>query len=368
MNKPIRILHVLDGLGTGGAEAMIMNWYWHMNREAVQFDFLVRSSRNVFAEEIASYGGKVFVMPPYPSQYFANKRETIRFFAEHAKDYAGIHVHGNALLYVNVFSIAKKNGIDLRIFHSHSTFTKSIYLPLHVSNRLRIDRLATDFFACSKAAGVWAFGNHGYTVVNNGIMTDRFVFNENKRKMIRNQLEIADETVYGHIGRFEPVKNHAFLLEVFEKILQRDENSVLLLLGDGKLVDQIKEMAAQKKIAEKVRFAGRQKEVGDFLSAMDVFLLPSHNEGLPVVAVEAQAASLPCLLSDTITREVGLTDLVSYLPLTNSDAWAECALNMRRIPRRNTQEEIVRAGYDIKQSAQFLEKFYCSKYDRNRGK
>lgn len=362
MDKPIRILHVLDGLGTGGAEAMIMNWYRHINREAVQFDFLVRSSRNVFADEIASYGGRVFVMPLYPSQYFANMRETSRFFAEHAKDYVGIHVHGNALLYVNVFQIAKKNGINLRIFHSHSTFTSSKYLPLHFFNRLRIDRMATDFFACSKAAGVWAFRNRDYTVVKNGVMTEHLVFDENKRKSIRDQLKIADETVYGHIGRFEPVKNHVFLLEVFEKILKRDENSILLLLGDGKLVDQIKELADQKKIAHKVRFAGRQKEVGDFLSAMDVFMLPSHNEGLPVVAVEAQTASLPCLLSDTITREVELTDAVCFLPLTHSDAWADCALRMRCLAKRNTKEDIIRAGYDIKQSAEFLEKFYCSSY------
>lgn len=368
MDKPIRILHVLNGLGTGGAEAMIMNWYRHIDREVVQFDFLVRSVRNVFADEIASYGGRVFVMPPYPSQYFANKRETDRFFAEHGKEYAGIHVHGNALLYVNVFPIAKRNGINLRIFHSHSTSTSSKYLPLHIFNRLRIDRMATDFLACSKAAGAWAFRGHDYTVINNGVMTEHLVFDENKRKLVRNQLKIADETVYGHIGRFEPVKNHVFLLEVFEKILQKDENSILLLLGDGKLVDQIKEMADQKKIAHKVRFAGRQKEVGDFLSAMDVFLLPSHHEGLGIVAVEAQASGLPCLLSDTIPHEVELTNLVKFLPISDPDVWVETALNMNGTLRRNTQEEIVRAGYDIKQSTQFLEKFYCSKYDRYRGK
>lgn len=360
MKKPIRILHILNGLGAGGAESIIMNWYRHIDRNKVQFDFLIRTNVNIYADEIAEYGGRVFIMPSYPRHYFANKKETIRFFEEHANDYAGIHVHGNALLYVNVFGIAKKNGINFRIYHSHSTTTDLKYLPLHKINRRRIKRLATDFFACSKAAGEWAFKSQEYIVLNNGVETDRFKYDVDVRKRTRDLLGITDETVYGHVGRFVTVKNHIFLLEVFEKVIKKEEKALLLLVGDGVLIDNIRKLAQEKGIDHKILFTGRQKKIEDFMNAMDVFMLPSHNEGLPIVAVEAQATGIPCILSDTITREVKMTDLVQFLPINDSDIWAEYGKKASHIPRKNKQEEIKQAGYDISFSTKFLEEYYYS--------
>ena len=177
---------------------------------------------------------------------------------------------------------------------------------------------------------------------------------------MRKMLGIADETVYGHVGRFVPVKNHPFLLGVFEKILQKDEKAVLLLLGDGDQIDHIKELAQKKGIAQKVRFMGHKDNVADFMNTMDIFLLPSFHEGFGIVAVEAQAAGLPCLLADTITREVEITDRVRFLPLGDSDIWAKYALEMRHYPRLNTQEAIREVGYDIETSTRILEKFYCA--------
>ena len=362
MSCPIRILHVLNGLGTGGAEAIVMNWYRHINRTKVQFDFLVRSKDNVYADEIADYGGRVFVMPSYPVHYFSNRRETTRFFKEHASDYVGIHVHGNALLYVNVFNIARKYGIDLRIYHSHSVATNVKYFPFHVLNRCRIKRLATDYFACSNAAGEWAFKNMPYTVIKNGIISENFKYSENVRNSVRDLLGISDKTVYGHVGRFVPVKNHGFLLDVFQKIIQKDDNSVLLLLGEGELFDSIKKIVNEKGISDKVFFLGRRQNLSDYMNAMDVFLLPSFHEGLPIVAVEAQAAGLPTVLSDSITREVSLTDLVQFLPITDSSVWADQVLRIKNMPRKNTQKEIIMTGYDISNSVQFLENFYCSRF------
>jgi glycosyltransferase involved in cell wall biosynthesis len=360
MSDPIRILHVLNGLGTGGAEAIVMNWYRHIDRDKVQFDFLIRSNVNIFADEIEKLGGRVYIMPPYPSCYFANKRETTRFFKEHANDYAGIHVHGNALLYVNVFNIAKKYGINMRIFHSHSIQTNFKYLPIHIYNRCRINNLATDFFACSQAAGEWAFKSRPYIVINNGIETDRFVYNEADRIRTRESLGIIDEKVYGHVGRFVPVKNHNFLLEVFEKILRRDDNSLLLLVGEGELLDNVKQLAKEKGISKRIIFTGRRRDIPALMNAMDVFVLPSHYEGLGIVAVEAQASGLPVLLSDNITKDVKMTSCVDFLPLTDSEVWAERCIDLSNISRTNTQEAIINSGYDISSSTKILEEYYCS--------
>lgn len=360
MSGPIRILHVLNGLGTGGAEAIVMNWYRHIDRSRVQFDFLVRSETNIYADEIKAYGGRVFVMPAYPRYYLANKKETTRFFEEHGQDYVAVHVHGNALLYVNVFEIAIKHGIKFRIFHSHSTFTALKYRPLHRINQYRIRKLATDFLACSTAAGKWAFKRRPFIVVNNGIDAGHFRYCQDIRASMRNRLGVGNNTVYGHVGRFVPVKNHVFLLEVFEKILKKDENSRLLLIGEGELFEGVRNMACEKKMIDKIIFAGRQSAISDYMNAMDVFLLPSHYEGLVIVAVEAQASGLPCLLSNKITDEVKLTDLVKFLPISDSDIWAEYAIKMSHIARRNTQPEIVQSGYDIVDSTKFLEDYYYS--------
>lgn len=362
MSEPIRILHVLNGLGTGGAEAIIMNWYRNIDRTKVQFDFLIRSDVNMFEEEIKELGGRVYITPGYPRHYIANKRATKHFFDEHASEYAGIHVHGNALLYVNIFDIAKKHGIDLRIFHSHSTSTSLKYRWLHILNRYRIKRLATDFLACSDAAGKWAFADNQYILVKNGVNTEQLSYNASVREEVRNSLQLPnDAVVYGHVGRFVPVKNHMFLIEVFEKIVATNDKARLLLIGEGPLFDDVKRVAKEKNIYEKIIFAGRQKNIPAFMNAMDIFLLPSLFEGLVIVAIEAQASGLPCILSGAVTKEVKLTDLVDFLPLTDIDAWVKRSTELNGMERKNTQAEIAKAGYDIKHSTKILEEYYCSR-------
>lgn len=368
MNDPIRILHVLNGLGSGGTEAIIMNWYRRIDRSKVQFDFLVRSKDNMYADEIAEYGGRVFVMPPYPHKYLKNKKETTLFFKEHGKEFLGIHVHGNALLYVNIFKIAKKNGIDFRIYHSHNTSTKIMYRPWHIFNRFRIKKLATEYFACSTLAGKWAFNFSQFTVVKNGIDTNRFSYNEAVRKNIRSRLKITNQTVYGNVGRFVPVKNHIFLLETFEKILEKDSNSFLMLIGDGDLDESIKSIAKEKGIFDKIFFLGRQNNIYDFMNAMDVFLLPSLHEGLPIVAIEAQASGLPCLLSNRISCETKITDNVQFLSISDSGLWADSAIKSSHIFRKNVQSEIKQSGYDIFDSAKFIEQCYLSHVNEKNGR
>ena len=357
---PIKILHVLNGLGSGGAEAIIMNWYRHIDKTKIQFDFLIRSTENIYAEEIRNYGGQVYIMPPYPGAYFANRTETEKFFREHSGEYKAIHVHGNALLYVNIFKIAKKSGVQNRIFHSHSIQTSPAYLILHIFNRFRIQKLATHYFACSDAAGKWAFRNGPFIIINNGIITERFCYNVSVRTRMRQELGLQGKVVYGHVGRFAAVKNHVFLLEVFGKLAQKKKESVLLLLGEGELQEKIKQIAEEKGIGDKVLFLGRKSNVGNYFQAMDVFLLPSLHEGFPIVAVEAQGSGLRSVLSDTIPNEVAITELVTRLPISNSDVWVEYLMNLDPQGRRDTTADIQKAGYDIKKTTKYLEAFYCS--------
>ena len=216
---PIRVLHVITGLGSGGAESMLMNWYRNIDRDVVQFDFLLRSQENIYADEIEKLGGRVFYTAEFPKKYFENKKQTKKFFKEHATEYSAIHVHCNALLYVNVFSIAKKHGIKNRIIHSHSTKTKNkLFEIIHKINKKKIHKLANGFFACSKEAGEWAFNKKiSYEIIYNGIDIHRFKYSNEFREEIRKELAIEDKFVIGHVGRFLDVKNHAFLLEVFKK-------------------------------------------------------------------------------------------------------------------------------------------------------
>jgi len=211
---PIRILHVITGMGSGGAEMMIMNWYRNIDRSKVQFDFLLRSPENIYAEEIESMGGRVYYTSTYPRHYFRNKRETKRFFKEHASEYAAIHVHCNALLYVNVFGIAKKYGIKTRIIHSHNTQARNrVFGLVHKLNKRRVQRMATHLFACSGEAGEWAFSPNGrYRVITNGIDTQKYGFNPVAREDIREELGIQDKFVIGHVARFLPLREYTSML------------------------------------------------------------------------------------------------------------------------------------------------------------
>lgn len=357
----VRILHVINGMGSGGAEAMIMNWYRTIDRSLVQFDFLLRSTENIFDSEIRELGGRVFYTAEYPKRYFKNKRETKAFFKEHMGEYAAIHVHCNALLYVNVFDIAKKYGIENRIIHSHSTKSKNkIFEVLHKFNKHKIQKKATMFLACSHDAGRWMFPEGvDYEVIPNGIDVEKFKYNIDARREIRNELNIGEQFVVGHIGRFLDVKNHAFLLNVFEKICKKREDVMLILVGTGPLEQTIKDEVKKRGLSEKVRFLGVRKDTAKLYSAMDVFALPSKYEGLPLVLIEAQANGLYCVASEYVPKESKVTDSISYLSLDRIGEWEDALLLHQSLEKReDCWETVACSGFDIKRSVEKLEKYY----------
>lgn len=359
--EPVRVLHVINGMGSGGAESFIMNIYRNIDREKIQFDFLVRSSKEKFYfEEINKLGGKIYIMPPFPKNFIRNYRETKLFLKTHKK-YKIIHVHGNALIYIIPLIIAHKLNIPCRIMHSHNTNTRrKIYKPIHYLNKMIINSLITDSFACSQEAGEWMFNHNDFKVIKNGIDVEKFLYSEICREEIRKELNIEQNFVVGHVGRFLNAKNHVFLVDVFNDICKRKDNAILILVGTGPLETEIKRKIKNLNLADKVIFIGERSDVNKLMCAFDTFVFPSIFEGLGIAVVEAQASGLPCIISDTIPREVAITGLVKFLSITrSSQVWSDEILSCES-QRNNMYNEMTKSGFNVKQLSEKLQEFYLN--------
>ena len=366
-SKVIRVLHVVTYMGRGGLETMIMNYYRNIDRSRVQFDFLVhRDFEADYDKEIQELGGKIYRLPPLNplSKEYLSKLDA--FFNKH-KEYKIVHSHLDCMSAIPL-KYAKLHGVPVRIAHSHnSNQTKDLKYLLKLFYKTKISKYANNLFACSNDAGRWMFGeNADFTVLNNAIDTEKYLFNNNTAQKIRKELKIeSDSLVIGHVGRFENQKNHSFIIDIFAEILKKNSTSVLLLVGEGSLRKSIEEKVNSLGISNKVIFAGLRTDVNELLQAMDVFLFPSLYEGLPVSIVEAQASGLPCLISDKVPLECKKTDLVYQMNLSDSpDKWAEKVVELSKIKRENTYEEIKESGFDIKSNAQKLEELYLYSYRR----
>ena len=355
----IKILHVLNNLGSGGAESFVMNVYRNIDRSRIQFDFLVRSSENNFLlDEIKNMGGKVTLLPSFPRHILSNYKGLNHYLKHHAKEYKAIHVHANSLVYVKPLELAAKYGIEKVIIHSHNT--KSAAPFIHKYNLDRIDKWVTDRFACSNMAGEFMFPNKQFKFIPNGIDLEKFRFSNEKRKKIRSRLNInEDMTIIGHIGRFTYAKNHEKLIDIFAEYKTLNSLSKLVLIGEGKERDMIYQLVRQKGLVDDVIFTGAVNNVDAFLSAMDIFCLPSRFEGLPVVLIEAQAASVPCLVSSATTKESNCGGVIFKSLDDSSYDWA---LSIDGIIRnsenrdRSVNEKL--KSFDIRLVAKNLEEFY----------
>ncbi|SDQ14109.1 glycosyltransferase family 1 protein [Carnobacterium viridans] len=366
--EPIRVLHVIDGMGSGGAEAFIMNLYRNIDRTKVQFDFLLRNAENMHFDEIESLGGHIFMTASFPRHAWQNYKDTKAFFTEH-NGYDIIHVHGNALLYMSGLLLAKKTGVPCRIMHSHNTQArKPIFRLIHEGNKLFINTLATNQMACSTVAGKWMFYGKDCKVVNNGIDVKEYLYNEIARNDIREEFQLDGKFVVGHVGRFLNSKNHSFLLDIFVEIHKQNESAVLLLIGIGPLEEEIRNKVHQLGLEAAVIFSGMRRDVERMLQAMDIFLFPSLFEGLGIVAVEAQAAGLHAIVSEAVPKEAFLTELIESIPLSApKEEWAKKALLYQQgYDRPNTFEELQNAGYNIESVAKEMEHFYISKVQGNK--
>lgn len=362
----IRILHIVTYMGRGGLETMLMNYYRHIDREKIQFDFLVhRDFEADYDQEILALGGRIYYISrlvPWSGSY---RKELKAFFKAHP-EYKIVHVHQDCLSSV-ALQCASECGISVRIAHSHNSnqdknwkyIVKRYYMK-------QIPHYATDFFACGKAAGDWMFGGRSYQMLNNAIDTVGYRYAPEKASRMRNQLQLGDAVVIGHVGRFTPQKNHAFLVDVFSECVKINPNVRLLLVGNGDGRKQIEQKVFALGLDDKVIFTGVRSDVNELMQAMDVFVFPSLYEGLPVTMIEAQAAGLPCVISDRVSQECIVTrGLVTSRKLEEAPSqWAKHILGQAVLPRENHLSEIAASGYDITAAAKHLETFYLQSAER----
>lgn len=362
--KPIRILHIVSSMNLGGIETLLMSIYREIDRNKVQFDFLVhRSEKGFFDDEIIKLGGEIHhIQPLNPIKYFIYRKQLKLFFNSN-KQYSIVHSHLNENSSF-ILAIAKKCGVKHRIAHSHIDQLGGAYTFIKTIIKKHINKVSTKRFACSKQAGLWLYENAEFSVFNNAINTNNFIFKSIIRDTLRNELKIDSKTfVIGHIGSFKKQKNHVFIVDVFYYYLKLNPKSRLLLIGSGNLMPAIKQKAETLKVLDKIIFTGAIGNANDYLNVMDLFLLPSLYEGLGIVAVEAQANGLPILMSDNLPNELNITDLPKRLNLNiGADKWANEINNMinENKPRKGYEKYILKSGYDINASANYLEGFYQS--------
>ena len=412
----IRVLHVLGGLGLGGAECRILDLYRNMDRDSIQFDFLVHypaektgkksptsdelmavREPDYFDNVVYKLGGRIFCLPKFTGTNLSEYKKAIkRFFKTHEGQWKVVqgHMTSTAALYLPV---AKKSGVPICIAHARSAgvdkglkgyATKFLRTPLHKEN-------FTDYcFACSKEAGISVFGEklveeQKVEIIPNAIDLKRFTYAPATRDKIRSELGLSNAIIIGHVGSFRYAKNHEFLLNVFAQLVRRIDNDdlneytilhgmriKLLMLGKGPLQEEMEELAKKLHIYERCIFAGNKSNASDYYQAMDYFCFPSRYEGLPGSVVEAEASGLQCLVSDSVTDEVDVTDLVTMMSLNEDPAaWAKkiiddlilksnpvgesgIAFGNRAECSEYACNELKQAGFDVKAQAKEMTYFY----------
>lgn len=363
----------------GGLENFIMNIYRKIDREKIQFDFLVtREEKGIFDQEIESLGGKIYNIPKMEIVGYVKYCKILYNFFKKHNEYKIVHCHRDALcaVYLNQ---ARKANIPIRIAHSHNTNIIDKdglkgYLRITIKNFLKkfINKNATDFFACSKEAGQWLFGEYisekELVIIKNGIDVDKYKYNEKIAFQIRRELEIDEDTfLIGHVGRFDLQKNHKFLIEIINKIDKKISNYKVCLVGDGILKDEIVNLVKQYHLEEKILFLGIRSDVNKLMMSFDLFLFPSLFEGLGIVLIEAQATGLKCIVSDTIPLEADMNiGLLKRVCINNLDEWSTEILreyyDKYNINRKLSYYEIVSNGYSNCKVKDYLTEFYKNKY------
>jgi len=371
--EPIRILNLFTNMNRGGAETVVMNYYRHIDRSRVQFDFMVhREKRGTFEDEIESLGGKVFRMPPIKITTLQRYKENLKeFFTQH-KEYRIIHGHMSELG-AFAYKAAKDAGIPIRICHAHNTRMETdrktlfrLYLiwlcKKHITHR----------FSCGKNAARWFYGDQNQeeiVIMNNAVDSKTFRFDATKSQQIKKELGIEDKLAIGHIGRFNTQKNHEFIIEIFKEIHDIDNQTVLLLAGEGELQERIKQKVKMLGIENSVMFLGMRNDIESLINGFDVFLLPSLFEGLPVTLIEAQSNGLKCFVSQNVPTESNLTGNVEFISLNKKASyWGEKILSCKAgYERKNFSQEIERSGFEITKEAPKLCELYLNYYRKSLG-
>lgn len=373
MVEPIRVMQIMGRMMGGGVEATTLNHYRFLDHDRVQFDFVVQSdSDNVPVEEIERYGGRIFTVPSYKN-FTQYNSELHRVFKEEQPDI--VHSNMNALSVFPLRAAARAN-IPIRIAHSHSTSNPNEVAKNMVKNALRpfSKVYPTHLAACGTLSAEWLFGNKAVQngdvhYIHNAIDLHKFEFNAEKRAEYRASIGVQDnQLVIGQVGRFSAQKNQMFSLDVFREVLNRVPNAVLVFLGIGDTMEEVKQKAVELGMQNHVKFMGLRHDVAAWYSAFDVLLFPSLYEGLPLSLIEAQASGLPIVVSSCVTEEAFINiKLVTVMSLKQSPKqWADAIIQASRssdlASRCHQITPLQAAGYEIRDSAQALQQWYEDLY------
>ena len=365
----IRVAHIIGKWVGGGVESVVMNYYNYIDREKIQFDFICdEDSTNIPYDEIEKLGGKVILIPPY--QRIVKYHKTLKNVLKDG-NYKIVHSHINTLSVFSLFA-AKCAGVPVRIAHSHSTTNKKEKKKNILKQILRpFSKLfATDYMCCSEYAGRWLFGDKEYDkgnvyLLNNAIDLDKFKYDEKVRIKKREELNIEDDTlVIGHVGRFVEQKNHRFLIDIFNEVHKQNSKSVLLLAGQGPLMNEMMKKVERLGLGDSVKFLGQRHDIEQLYQAFDVFCLPSLYEGLGMVLIEAQCSGLYCVASNEVPNIVNIADIVKFCDLRNIKEWKENIL-IRQDTRKDLFKKLTECGYNIKKENKKIVLKYIEMEKRN---
>lgn len=365
-NKKIKVLQIVGAMNMGGTETMLMNIYRNIDRSKVQFDFISYSEKDgYYDEEIKRLGGKIIKL---------NKSKSVKELCNAINDNGPYDVvHAHTLFNCGIaMKAAKKCKVKIRISHSHTNldYSNNVIKKIYINMMRRsINKNSTNLLACSKSAGTYLFGEKNihkdkYSYFPNLIEYSKFIDKyDNQVSKFKEEMNISNKFIIGHIGRFIEAKNHKFLIDILANMIEKNIDAVLLLVGDGPLRIEIEKIAKQRNVYDKIRFIGIRDDVNVVLKSMDVFVFPSIYEGLGLVMLEAQASGIPCVVSNAIQPEADLNlGLVTKLSLDDSvDLWVDNILNISN-KKENDINKIIQAfettGYSIEVGIDKLMKIY----------
>ena len=362
--EPMRILHVVHTLNRGGMESRIMDLYRHLDHEKFQYDFYVESGQNgMFDEEVMSLGGRVFLSKGQNKHNIPDFKSFHHFLIEHP-EYQIVYSYNQwAGWYLKE---AKKCGIPYRIANARTSIqTKSLKNSIKNVVKLNVNNYATHRFAVSKKAALWLFGEKivesgKVKVWPNAIDTEKFAFSQKIRNEVRNELHLGDSFTAIHVGNIRFEKNHPALLRIFAEIKKSRNDARLVLVGGGD-IETLHPLIKDLGIEDSVLYLGVRRDIPRLLQAGDVFIFPSLYEGFPGAVLEAEASGLNCIISDTITDEVMLTEHIAMMSLLDSpEQLAEKILAMGSVDREKSWMDIKNAGYDIYDLIKATQEFYDS--------
>lgn len=368
MEKVIRILQIVPNMQQGGLENFIMNVYRNIDRNKIQFDFLVHyTEKKYYDDEIEAMGGRIYRFSLRDDNNILKYMKELDLFYKSHKEYKVIHCHMSSIGFIN-FIIAKKNNVNVKIAHSHNSSTDDTFKGRVKRLMMLPYKYISDInFACSKEAGEYLFKNKKYEVIPNAIDVKKFMYNVEDRMEIRRRYSInQDAIVIGHIGRFNVQKNHKFIIDTFYEYNKIQKKSYLILIGVGELMPKIKQYIKNLMIDDKVIFVGNISDTYKYYSTFDIFVLPSLFEGLPLVGIEAQANGVQCLFSNKVTSEIEITDLITYLPLNKED-WIKKILKLKvKNDRKKYNLILQNSKFNVCMIAEKLQKRYIELYNREK--